>query len=119
MLAVAEQKRYQKLQLEPDEFRTLSPDRQTVPLTLIRFTPSVWIRFTPLAMLRFLYTVLNGLVMIVNDPEFLMTIKIGFTIGAFYLALQGLMAGKFPAFQHLLLSLLIYSALFGLAYGWQ
>ena len=63
---------------------------------------------------RFLYTVLNGLVMIVNDPEFLMTIKIGFTIGAFYLALQGLMAGKFPAFQHLLLSLLIYSALFGL-----
>ena len=52
--------------------------------------------------------------MIVNDPEFLMTIKIGFTIGAFYLALQGLMAGKFPAFQHLLLSLLIYSALFGL-----
>ena len=63
---------------------------------------------------RFLYTVLNGLVMIVNDPEFLMTIKIGFTIGTFYLALQGLMAGKFPAFQHLLLSLLIYSALFGL-----
>ena len=63
---------------------------------------------------RFLYTVLNGLVMIVNDPDFLMTIKIGFTIGAFYLALQGLMAGKFPAFQHLLLSLLIYSALFGL-----
>ena len=63
---------------------------------------------------RFLYTILNGLVMIVNDPEFLMTIKIGFTIGAFYLALQGLMAGKFPAFQHLLLSLLIYSALFGL-----
>ena len=63
---------------------------------------------------RFLYTVLNGLVMIVNDPEFLITIKIGFTIGAFYLALQGLMAGKFPAFQHLLLSLLIYSALFGL-----
>ncbi|WP_422410212.1 MULTISPECIES: conjugal transfer protein TraG N-terminal domain-containing protein [unclassified Endozoicomonas] len=62
----------------------------------------------------FLYTVLNGLVMIVNDPEFLMTIKIGFTIGVFYLALQGLMAGKFPAFQHLLLSLLIYSALFGL-----
>ena len=66
---------------------------------------------------RFLYTVLNGLVMIVNDPEFLMTIKIGFTIGAFYLALQGLMAGKFPAFQHLLLSLLIYSALFGLPTG--
>ncbi len=63
---------------------------------------------------RFLYIVLNGLVMIVNDPEFLITIKIGFTVGAFYLALQGLMAGKFPAFQHLLLSLLIYSALFGL-----
>ena len=63
---------------------------------------------------RFLYTVLNGLVMIVNDPEFLMTIRIGFTVGVFYLALQGLMAGKFPAFQHLLLSLLVYSALFGL-----
>ena len=63
---------------------------------------------------HFLYSVLTGLVMIVKDPEFVMTIKIGFTIGAFYLALQGLMAGKFPAFQHLLLSLLIYSALFGL-----
>ena len=63
---------------------------------------------------RFLYTVLSGLVMVVTDPEFILTIKIGFTIGAFYLALQGLMAGKFPAFQHLLLSLLIYSALFGL-----
>ena len=63
---------------------------------------------------HFLYTVLNGLVMMIGDPEFLITIKIGFTIGTFYLALQGLMAGKFPAFQHLLLSLLIYSALFGL-----
>ena len=38
--------------------------------------------------------------MMVSDPEFIMTIKIGFTIGAFYLALQGLMTGKFPAFQH-------------------
>ncbi len=63
---------------------------------------------------HFLYTVLNGLVMIVSAPDFLMTIKIGFTIGTFYLVLQGLMAGKFPAFQHLLLSLIIYSALFGL-----
>ena len=66
---------------------------------------------------NFLYTILNGLVMMVSDPEFVMTIKIGFTVGAFYLALQGLMAGKFPAFQHLLLSLLIYSALFGLPTG--
>ncbi|MCW7552829.1 conjugal transfer protein TraG N-terminal domain-containing protein [Endozoicomonas gorgoniicola] len=66
---------------------------------------------------NFLYTILNGLVMMVGNPEFIMTIKIGFTIGAFYLALQGLIAGKFPAFQHLLLSLLIYSALFGLPAG--
>ena len=67
---------------------------------------------------RFLYTVLNGLVMIVNDPEFLMTIYTksgdGLPSERFIGALQGLMAGKFPAFQHLLLSLLIYSALFGL-----
>ena len=66
---------------------------------------------------NFLYTILNGLVMMVGNPEFVTTIKIGFTIGAFYLTLQGLMAGKFPAFQHLLLSLLIYSALFGLPTG--
>ncbi|WP_252180156.1 conjugal transfer protein TraG N-terminal domain-containing protein [Endozoicomonas sp. 4G] len=66
---------------------------------------------------NFLYNILTGLVMMVSDPEFVTTIKIGFTIGAFYLALQGLIAGKFPAFQHLLLSLLIYSALFGLPTG--
>ncbi|MCW7552688.1 conjugal transfer protein TraG N-terminal domain-containing protein [Endozoicomonas gorgoniicola] len=66
---------------------------------------------------HFLYTVLNGLVLMVSNPDFLLTIKIGFIIGTFYLALQGLMAGKFPAFQHLLLSLLIYTALFGLPTG--
>ncbi|MET4819857.1 conjugal transfer protein TraG N-terminal domain-containing protein [Endozoicomonas lisbonensis] len=66
---------------------------------------------------HFLYTVLNGLVMMVSNPDFILTIKIGFIIGTFYLALQGLMAGKFPAFQHLLLSLLIYTALFGLPTG--
>ena len=63
---------------------------------------------------QFLYTILNGLVMLVSDKDFLLTIKIGFIIGVFYLALQGLMMGRFPAFQHLLLSLLIYTALFGL-----
>ena len=55
--------------------------------------------------------------MMVSNPDFILTIKIGFIIGTFYLALQGLMAGKFPAFQHLLLSLLIYTALFGLPTG--
>ena len=101
MLAVAEQKRYQNLPAGTQSLRTLSEGQMIETIYSIGDA-------------RFLYTVLNGLVMVVNDPEFLMTIKIGFTIGAFYLALQGLMAGKFPAFQHLLLSLLIYSALFGL-----
>ena len=63
---------------------------------------------------HFVYDVLNGVKMLVSDPNFLVAVKTGLLLGVLYMTLQGLMMGRFPAWQQLLLCLIVYAALFGL-----